>query len=47
MRRTGSANLRAANLMQRAEREPPAEHPVERRKAERQKPGALSGRPQG
>jgi hypothetical protein len=47
MRRTGGANLCAANLMQRAEQEPAPQRPVEWRDTKRQKPGALSGRSRG
>lgn len=47
MRRTGPTHLRATYFMQRAERQPATEHPVERGKAEREKARTLSGRPRG
>jgi hypothetical protein len=47
MRSADGASLGAPDLMQRAERQPAAEHPVERREAKGQQAGSLSGRPRG
>jgi len=47
MRGADSAGLGAPNLMQRAERQPATENPVERRQAEGQQAGSLGGRPRG
>lgn len=47
MRRTRRTHLRAADFVQRAERQPAAEHPVERGKAKRKQTGRPRGGPRG